>query len=378
VGVMGWAPLYLMIYNFCTSQYLNSRLMGNMFGKFREMLAASVNSGLEGDVLEAFLGKTYASDYKNLLKNNHDDENDKKRALGLKYIAKSILETKREFSDDKRHSYFWSQVVKPNISQRFGLSLTGEYDSARFYIDAIDFRLSIKLLMSAVAGENSYMPDAMIETITALNLRELESGGYFGNTPYWTMHDDQNWGKIDRDFISIQCFWLALLLADETSASTTSKLLKAAQEKNIFENIPDSSSLYARLMGRETSRVMQLAAVGALHFSAIKLAGSRRPDGLAQIAVGVIPNAYEYFEALMVGRSIHSVAAMQAIVPSGHIMSILPNNNFIFSMSFQMILMEFSSLSNVTTSMLEMPLNEEIIANANEVAPHLFAASTPQ
>jgi hypothetical protein len=348
-----------------------------MFGKLREFFGYSAASKLELEALESLLGQSYASDYRTLLTGGYkNNESNAKRAAGLKYIASTMIETKQAFSNDEQHGYFWKDVIGPSIESRFKLTLFGEYDSAKFYVDAMDFRLSLRILMFAVDGENVSLPDAMIATVSALNLREVESGGYFGNTPYWTLHKHQSWGQLDRRFNSIQLFWFALLLADEASASATIKLVKLVDDQNIFDGVPDEADFEYRIAGSETSRLMHLIAVGVLHFSSLKFSGNKRADGLSDIAFRFNPGANQFFRKAISEKFMQSVSSLQSFLPDDHIISFLPNDSFTFNLAFQEMMMNFVGLLTMIDNMLETDESREFILGAKEVAPHLLNASS--
>lgn len=347
-----------------------------MFGKLREVMGRSLAPTLELAAVKSHLGLQYSVDLENLMEGKYEkDELLKKRAAGVKFLGRAIISTKREFQDDDRHAYFWSDVAKPSIDVRYGMSYIGSYDPSRFYVDAADYAAVMTMLPTILGGGEVPSSHRMIDVIQSLNSREANLGGYFGNTPYWTLHDNQMWRAVDREFTSVQAYWFTLMCADETASGVAADIVKSV----LSENIESISSLAdeekTQFFGEDILRFTQLLALGALGLASSKDFNNRRSRGIQEIVNSLAPGAMHAFQTALSGNATKSVRALKSIFPNSHPFQQLPDQSFGLNLSVGAALMKFLPLIETVEFIINMSRTENLINNPREITPHLLHAS---
>lgn len=346
-----------------------------MFSKLREMIARSSAPTLELEALKTYLGTQYAADLQNFIEGKYsNDEALKKRANGLIYLGRSIIRTRGIFQDDDRHSYFWKEMAKKTIDVRYGLTFSGQYDPARFYLDALDFSAITSFLPSTLTGSEIPVSHRMIDTLQSLNAREADNGGYFGNTPYWTLHNHQVWRIIEREFTSVQAYWFSLMLVDEAASALSIDITRALFSEG---DLMSSLSLEERedLISNEIVKLSQYVCFGALNFIATKNLEKSRLKALGAIVESVAPNSSHAFQAVMSASASSGISALQVLVDKSHFFHKLPEHSFILNLNLKAAFIKILALAEIIETIGLMPKTENLIESPRESVPHLLHAS---
>ncbi|MHA0035894.1 hypothetical protein [Deinococcus sp. PESE-13] len=339
------------------------------------MMGRSLAPTLELEALRTYLGTQYAADLQNFMEGKYsNDESLKKRANGLIYLGRSIIKTKRIFQDDDRHNHFWKEIAKKTIDVRYGLTFSGQYDPARFYLDALDFSAVASFLPSTLTGGEIPVSHRMIDVLQSLNAREADNGGYFGNTPYWTLHNHQIWRLHERDFTSVQAYWFSLMLVDEAASTLSMDITRALISEGELISLltPEERE---DLISNDITKTSQYICFGALSFAATKNLNSPRLKTLNAIVESVAPSSNHAFQAVMSTSASSGIAALQVLVDENHFFHKLPEHSFILNLNLKAAFIKLLALTDIIETIGLMPKTENLIENPRESVPHLLHAS---
>ncbi|WP_189065950.1 hypothetical protein [Deinococcus seoulensis] len=350
-----------------------------MLRKFMQLLGRAT---LEPSVLtataQATFGEAYAADLHALHAGYLKEEATLKRAQGVLALTRAVHTTRPLLGDPDRHHHLWAAIARPSIDWRYQAALSGQYDPARWYVDAFDFAAAMTTLPSMFSSRDTPVAAQLIDVLTGLNTRDGAAGGYFGHTPYWPLHDYPYWRAVDREFTSVQMYWLALLAADQTSAQLHADLMQLLLTSDLTEVDAWSPVQRDRVFNTDLPALTQGLALGALSFSAAKPqhANSTRARALRTLLSARIPDAEFAFAALMQSQGINrAVPHLKGMFPLDHPIQTLPDQHFTLQVRLGAALSKLLSLVGLVDDLLELPRTQAVLNDPRGLAPHLLHAS---
>lgn len=346
---------------------------------FRQLLQAVGRGLFEPGIIQGelrnTLGAEYANEFKALTENRLKEESVRKRAAGIGALGRVIVQTRSKFNDAERHKFLWSEVAKPGIDVRFNASLSGDYDPARFYVDAIDYAAAVGNLSTFMQEGEQSVAMQMIDTLQDLNVKFIESTGYFGNTPYWTLHNYPLWRMTDRKFTSVQIYWMVLLLADKITADVSRGWAKALLAANLQEIASLSLEQREQIFGHGLPTVASILSSGAVIQASLKNPESSRSHALRQIASSVGEGQLYVLNTLSVDNSMKSIRALKSIFDDEHPIQVLPDMDFSLAIMINAATMHAILAIPIIKEICEMPYDVDVFTNPRENFPHLLNAS---
>lgn len=347
-----------------------------MFRKLVQMLGRSAPGAadLEGTA-RSYLGDAYAAEVRRLQDGQLQDEPSVKRAQGVLALTRAIGASRGVLNDPERHRHFWTDVARPSINARYALTFGQGYDPARFYVDALDYAAVTGVLPAMLSGGEQPVAARLIDTVQALNLREQATGGYFGNTPYWPLHAHPLWRAVNREFPSVQAYWLALLTADEAGAALLSDLSQALLGAGLDEVAAWTPAERDQVFAVDLPQLTHMVALGALSVAASQHPGASRAQALATFMNTYAPNAPYFFTTLLQAGLGGLLAELKTLFPEGHPVRTLPDHHFTLGLQVQAALMKVLANVDLTGTLINMRPDENVLNDARNQAPHLLHAS---
>ncbi|ULH15521.1 hypothetical protein MF271_16665 [Deinococcus sp. KNUC1210] len=345
---------------------------------FRRLMQAMTRSAVEPaliqQTLQTTLGQDYANAAENLYSNRLRDDRAKRRAIGVVTLGRAIVSTRAQLNDPDRHAFLWQQVAKPGIDARFQASHAA-YDPARFYVDAVDYAAAMNLLPTLLQGGEQPLATMMVEVVQNLNARLLPHGGYFGNTPYWTLHDHQVWRGIDRAFTSVQAYWLVLLVVDQVAAEVQrvwAQALLGADLPAMRVFTPDQR---AQLFGTDLPALAYTVSLGAVAQAAITAPASPRALALMQTLSSMGGDALAALNTVINVNTAQAVRAFKSVFSDTHPLQGLPDSDVVLALQLQVAAAKVFTAVPLIQTLISLPRDQDVLSDARETVPHLLNAS---
>ena len=347
-----------------------------MFRRLREVFSKSAETPLEFEAVRDHLGTQYAVEIQNLVDHRYDnDEKLGKRAAGVLALGRAIVLTRGEFADDERHHFFWSEIAKPMIDARFSQSSGSGYDPAKFFVDAQDYAAVAIVLPRILEEADTPLAQRFINIMRWLNSRESENGGYFGNSPYWSLHDNQVWRPINKEFSSVQVYWFNLLVADQAASDFAINWTHAIVSEKIKGIVDLSKEAGDKLVANYIPKLGQILSLGCLNLVANADSSDSRFKAFYEITEGLAPDSRFVIEAVMNEDLISPVRFIKAITPQIEALQLLPDDSSSLNFSTKIVLKRFLSLMEITQMTLKLSRGQVLIKDPEKTVPHLLYAS---
>lgn len=346
---------------------------------FKRLIQAVSRNLFEPSILQNelknTLGAEYAAEVQALTENRLQDEALRKRATGVAILGRAIVQTRSQLKDPERHQFIWREIAKPGIEARFNASQSREYDPARFYVDALDYAATLKMLPTLLQGGEQTLAIRMVDTLQNLNIRFSDSAGYFGNTPYWTLNNNPLWRAVDRDFVSVQIYWMILLLVDQLTAEVTQDWKKAILTADLDEVSAYTSEQRTQLLEQDMPTVAYLLSLGSITKASIKNPESLRSQALMQIVSSIGGDPMGIWQAIVSANSMNSIRLLKSIFEFNHPIQVLPDSHFSLALMLQAGIMKPVLGIQVIQDLIVLPRNLDVLENPKESMPHLLQAS---
>lgn len=351
-----------------------------MFRRLLQALARGVAAPvIIQNELRDLLGADAAAEVQALQENRLHDEALKKRATGLVALGRVIVSTRGQMKDPDRHRFLWHEIARPGIDARYRASRAGQYDAERFYVDALDYAAAVNMLPDLLKSGQQTLAVRMVDTLLGLNSCFAETGGYFGNTPYWTLHTHPVWRAVDRDVSSVQVYWMIFLVAQELATQIQRSWAQALLEADL-EVITSLSDAQRRQILCGDLSVLALAltygiAAQAARTQAAGPQPSARARALIQTVQTISGDSEYLLQTLFGADTMGFLAAFRLIFNSSHPLHGLPDHGFTLSIRLQEAVRPLVPCLQLIQELLSSPPGQPVLSDARETMPHLLHAS---
>lgn len=149
--------------------------------------------------LKNSLGSIYANEYESLINGRYKSASEeiRLRAEALKFLADAAIDTIAVVGDDFKNRHLWQTKIEPSIRNSFDALGHGDYESARFFTESLDFSVVLSTI-SNTSPDNGVTPYEQIDNFLFQQNNYYDGDKYFGNTPYWWMTSHSQWRSISK------------------------------------------------------------------------------------------------------------------------------------------------------------------------------------
>ena len=240
----------------------------------------------------------------------------------VRNIAQIMPNIRILINDEKLEAMFWKTHVLSYIDSEMQ-ALSNSVECEILITKSLDFAASLAYIAQLAPVDKSKAK--FLSKFMQIQNNLFPKNGYFSNTPFWRLAQNQNWRYIDSSEDTIYYLWVMFLFSDyETSNSTDNISTKIIEMSNHL-----NSDQISRLSSHEVSFAMQQICLGSKYLSL----NSLLMDGIDNPKIKTYLNLTKHLYGDGYERSAKYIAESKASSSFNALQELLPDDNILKSIS---------------------------------------------